>query len=89
MTLPSVTLPSGNPGHILGACKRAALKERWLLEQWTSFREAAMRAMTPDAHPDEHERFMAVVRAHFTVTLGPMFSADPSQWRAKPEVSTP
>jgi len=78
---PPVTLPSGNPGRVLGDCKRVALRADWKLVTWQTFRDEATRCLTPDAQPDEHARFMAVVEKYFAVTRGPAFSDDPSQWR--------
>lgn len=78
---PPVTLTSGNPLKVLEACRRVARKADWRLEQWDSFRGAASRCFSAEAQPEEHHAFMAIVRAHFDVTLASSFSDDPSQWR--------
>lgn len=83
MSLPPVRLPSGNPLRIRTACRDAARKAGWTLAAWDDFTRAFRECFQPEAQAGEHEAAMRVVRAHFAVTLGSRFSADPAQWRGE------
>ena len=68
-----VTLRSGSPIEILGACKRAAIRDGWLLERWEEFSKTARACLTADCAPEEMGKFLDVVRERFAVTEAPGF----------------
>lgn len=77
---PPVTLDNGNPGAVLSACKKAALKANWGLRAWVEFSETARACLSPDALPEEMALFLRVVEQRFAVTRGPRFNPDPTAW---------
>lgn len=64
---PTVTLRSLEPLHVLSDCKKAAIRDGWLLERWEEFIATARACLTPDAAPEELAKFMDVVRERFNV----------------------
>ena len=80
-----VTLSSGNPIAILGACKRAAVKGGWLLAEWVEFSDTARACLGAECLPEEFASFLAVVEERFAVTRGPLFDPDPSKWAPQSE----
>lgn len=76
LTLPVVRLTNGHPPYVLAACSRVAERADWSLRRWREFRASAQACLTPDALPEEHAKFLAVVRSYFTVELAPGFTPD-------------
>ena len=77
LTLLPVRLTSGAPLAVLGACKRVALKADWSLRRWCEFRDSAQACLTAECSPEEHSKFLSIVRSYFTVELAPGFTVDP------------
>ena len=65
---PPVTLRTLEPLHVMGDCRRAALKADVSLAWWTEFSQTARACLSPDCEPEELEKFMCVVRERFEVT---------------------
>lgn len=67
MTLPKLVIRDTHPLAVLSACKRAAIRERWLLEEWVTFSADVRACLTPEAKPEEEEEMWRVVREKFDV----------------------
>lgn len=78
--LPPVTLRSGNPMRIVTDCRAVARKAGWTLARWDEFYATCKACFTPSASAEEAAKLLDVVASHFTVTFGPGFRWDPSEW---------
>lgn len=67
-SLPRVHLRDGNPLSVLSACKRAAMRAGWSLEQWVEFSASVRACFSDEALPEEVDLMWSVVRSHFAVT---------------------